>query len=68
VRLATPVEARSLSLSREENIVQFIEQIFGIAPDGGNGMLEFLLFAIPIASLVILYAVRRKRGDRRHSK
>lgn len=29
--------------------MDFIETIFGIAPDGGSGVLEFLLIAIPVA-------------------
>jgi hypothetical protein len=40
--------------------MDFIERIFGIAPDGGSGVLEFLLFAIPIALLSGL-ALRRRR-------
>jgi hypothetical protein len=46
--------------------MDFIEQIFGIAPDGGDGSLEFLLFAIPIAGLCWLAWRRRaKRLERR---
>ena len=43
--------------------VDFIERIFGMAPDGGSGSLEFLLFALPLARLVYLSlrALRRKR-------
>ncbi len=29
--------------------MDFIERLFGIAPDGGSGTLEFLLFALPLA-------------------
>jgi hypothetical protein len=29
--------------------VDFIESIFRISPDGGSGLLELLLFVIPIA-------------------
>ena len=32
--------------------MNFIERLFGMAPDGGNGALEFLLFAPPIAGIV----------------
>jgi hypothetical protein len=39
-------------------IVDFIETIFGVAPDGGSGMLEMLLLAIPITGSCYL-AVRR---------
>jgi hypothetical protein len=44
--------------------MDFIERIFGIAPDGGSGSLEFLLFAIPIAGIVYLAYRRRRRKDR----
>ncbi|HVO87400.1 MAG TPA: hypothetical protein VMV45_02570 [Casimicrobiaceae bacterium] len=42
--------------------MDFIERIFGLAPDGGNGMLELLLFAIPIAGILVLLARRRNRS------
>lgn len=38
--------------------MDFIERIFGISPDGGSGSLEFLLFAVPIAGLYLLYRWR----------
>jgi len=41
--------------------MDFIERVFGIAPDGGDGSPEFLLFALPLAGLCWL-AVRRRRG------
>jgi hypothetical protein len=44
--------------------MDFIERIFGIAPDGGSGALELLLFAVPIAGLCYLAWRRRtKRHD-----
>ena len=43
--------------------MDFIERIFGVAPDGGSGALEFLLFAVPIAG--ICYLVLRRRGRRK---
>jgi len=49
---------------RGEVTMDFIERIFGIAPDGGSGSLEFLLFAIPIAGIVYLAYRRRRRKDR----
>ena len=45
--------------------MDFIERLFGFAPDGGNGMFELLLFAIPIAGIVILAAWRKKRNAKR---
>ncbi len=41
--------------------MDFIERIFGIAPDGGSGLLELLLFLIPIVGLVLLREWRRRR-------
>lgn len=46
--------------------MDFIEQIFGISPDGGSGWFEFLLFAIPIAGIYIIYRIRsRSRKNKR---
>ena len=43
--------------------MDFIETIFGIAPDGGSGMLELLLLAIPVAGSCYLLIRRwRRRG------
>jgi hypothetical protein len=44
--------------------MDFIERLFGIAPDGGSGALEFLLIAIPIAGLCYLTLRRRVGGKR----
>lgn len=41
--------------------MDFIEQIFGISPDGGSGATEALLFAIPIV-LLVLWRVRGARA------
>jgi hypothetical protein len=43
--------------------MDFIERIFGLSPDGGNGSLEFLLFLVPIIGLLILWRRRGRRGD-----
>ena len=40
--------------------MDFIERVFGVAPDGGSGALEFLLFLIPIVGLLALVAWRRR--------
>jgi hypothetical protein len=45
--------------------MDFIETIFGIAPDGGSGSLEFLLFAIPIAGICYFLLRHRLRGQRK---
>lgn len=44
--------------------MQFIERLFGIAPDGGSGILEICLILIPLV-VAILAAVwgRRAKSD-----
>jgi hypothetical protein len=42
--------------------MDFIEKLFGIAPDGGSGAFELLLFVIPVAGLCYLALRRRFRG------
>jgi hypothetical protein len=49
----------------QREAMDFIEQIFGIAPDGGSGSLELLLLAVPLAGLAILGLVRRAQRQRR---
>jgi len=44
--------------------MDFIERIFGIAPDGGSGTLELLLFAVPVAGLFYL---AWRRWTKRHN-
>jgi len=46
--------------------MDFIERLFGWSPDDGNGLFEFMLFAIPIGGL--LYLARRRRQNRRNRK
>lgn len=46
--------------------MDFIEKIFGFAPDGGSGAFEVLLFLIPVVGLYLLYRHRiapRKRKE-----
>jgi hypothetical protein len=45
--------------------MDFIERLFGIAPDGGSGSLEFLLLVIPLAGIAYV-AFRRNRKRQRH--
>jgi membrane protein implicated in regulation of membrane protease activity len=44
--------------------MDFIEQVFGLSPDGGSGWFEFLLFAIPLAGIAWLWRRRIKRQRR----
>jgi hypothetical protein len=50
--------------------MDFIELIFGISPDGGSGLLELLLFAVPIAGIACLIGRRapRRSKPRGHSR
>jgi hypothetical protein len=44
--------------------MNFIEQVFGISPDGGSGVLEFMLVLVPVLTVGVIYtvmAIRRKR-------
>ncbi len=41
--------------------MQILEQLFGIAPDGGNGSLE-IAFVVLVTGVVILAARRLRRG------
>jgi hypothetical protein len=41
--------------------MDFIERLFGIAPDGGSGTLEMALFLIPLAGLLLLWYVRQRK-------
>jgi len=45
--------------------MDFIERIFGIAPDGGSGSLEMLLFLVPMAGIAWLALRARARRQRR---
>lgn len=44
--------------------MDFIERLFGLSPDGGSGLFELLLFALPVFGLVAL----RWRARRRQRK
>ena len=45
--------------------MDFIERLFGIAPDGGSGAFEFVLFAIPIAGLCYLALRHRDQKNKK---
>jgi hypothetical protein len=44
--------------------MDFIEKIFGLAPDGGSGAFEVLLFVLPVVGLYLLY--KRRAAARKH--
>ncbi|HEY2926394.1 hypothetical protein [Piscinibacter sp.] len=41
--------------------MNFIESLFGIAPDGGDGSFEWLLLLLPLAGVAAVAAWRRRR-------
>jgi hypothetical protein len=47
--------------------MDFIEQVFGLSPDGGSGWFEFLLFAIPLAGVAWIWQRRRARQRRQEA-
>lgn len=44
--------------------MDFIEQLFGFSPDGGSGVVEFLLLAIPVVAVSVMYWMRLMRSRR----
>jgi hypothetical protein len=44
-----------------DNAMDFIEKIFGFAPDGGSGVFELMLFVIPLAGICYFAMGRRRR-------
>ena len=45
--------------------MDFIEKLFGISPDRGNGSFELLLFLIPVVVLAIVWFSRSSHRKRR---
>ena len=45
--------------------MDFIERLFGISPDGGNGLWEAALLLIPVVAIAIYYARARFTGLKR---
>ena len=48
--------------------MDFIEHIFGISPDGGDGSFEFFLFLIPISLLIVIGLMHRFRSPRQRKR
>ncbi len=42
--------------------MKFIEQIFGVSPDGGTGSLELLLFLVPLVAAIAFLQWRKHRS------
>jgi hypothetical protein len=43
--------------------MHFIERLFDVSPDGGNGALELIWLALPLA-IMLMTAAARRRCDR----
>ncbi len=41
--------------------MDWIEDLFGISPDGGNGMTELVVLAVSLIAAGLLWKVRRRR-------
>ena len=44
-----------------EASMDFIEHLFGIAPDNGSGILEFVLIIAPLIGVAAIGALSRRR-------
>ena len=44
--------------------MNFIEQLFGLSPDDGSGMLELLLFVVPLIAVLAFSRWRAHRSKR----
>jgi hypothetical protein len=58
-------------MGQKKTYMDWIEQLFHVSPDAGNGSLELLFILCPIAALLtgilVLFWIRRRRkrrGDR----
>jgi hypothetical protein len=51
---------RPIHLPMRSNSVDFIEQLFGISPDGGSGSFEAMLIALPVVAVLLYVLIRRR--------
>jgi hypothetical protein len=56
--------SRTNVLAEQEIDMNFLERLLGVAPDGGSGSLEMLLFLVPLAGMLLLrvWQSRRRRS------
>src|SRR5262249_28631469 len=52
---------RDFQALKPDTCMDFLERIFGITPDGGNGSFELLLLLIPLAGILLLRTWRNSR-------
>jgi hypothetical protein len=46
--------------------MDFVERIFGLSPDGGSGLYEWMLLAtVPILIAVVVWRIRGRKSRRR---
>jgi hypothetical protein len=48
--------------------MDFIERLFGVSPDGGNGVLEAIYFAVIVGILIVIFRRRIFRTTHREEK
>jgi hypothetical protein len=41
--------------------MDFIEKLFGVSPDNGSGILEFVLIVAPLMGIAAIAALSRRR-------
>jgi hypothetical protein len=61
LRIAAQVCPQWTELPTKEAMMHFIEDIFGISPDGGSGLSELLMVSAAIAIGVLFVYFRRIR-------
>lgn len=49
----------------KEKTMNFIERLFGFSLDGGSGMFEFLVLAVPIVVLSVVHCTRSVQSKRK---
>jgi hypothetical protein len=50
---------QSSNKRKEDPLMNFIEQLFGISPDAGSGLVEACLIAVPLGVLVLRALLKR---------
>lgn len=41
--------------------MNFVERMFGVSPDGGNGLFEVIILIVPIAAVILWLRYRSQR-------
>ena len=48
--------------------MDWIEQVFHVSPDGGNGAIELVIYIVLVAFLVSTVTLARSRVQKRHNR